>query len=287
MKIGLSSYSLFRAIQAGQMTILDAIDWIAQHEGEHIEIVPLGFSLEDDDGLADAIRIRAKDAGIDISNYAVGGNIIQDSREAYENEIKQLKRQVEHAASLGVKLMRHDIASRPVEHTSIDVFYQDLPLIVEACGEVADYAAKFGITTSIENHGFHVQASERVQLIVNLVNRDNFRTTLDVGNFVCVDEDSVSAVKNNISIASMVHLKDFYMRPAYKYPGEGWFTSTHGNYRRGAIVGQGDLDMWEIIKVVKQSGYNGYVSIEFEGMEDCLQGSRIGMENARRIFSNC
>jgi sugar phosphate isomerase/epimerase len=53
---------------------------------------------------------------------------------------------------------------------------------------------------------------------------------------------------------------------------------------RGAIVGHGDIDMWKVIEIVKRSGYDGYVSIEFEGMEDCRLGSRIGMENARRIW---
>ena len=60
---------------------------------------------------------------------------------------------------------------------------------------------------------------------------------------VCVDEDPIRAVKNNISIASMVHVKDFYIRPADCNPGEGWFPSAAGRYLRGAIAGQGDLDI--------------------------------------------
>jgi sugar phosphate isomerase/epimerase len=102
---------------------------------------------------------------------------------------------------------------------------------------------------------------------------------------MCVDEDSVAAVKKNLPYASIVHLKDFYLRPAYKNPGEGWFQSLSGNYLRGAIVGQGDIDMPEVIRLVKASGYDGYISIEFEGMEDCRKGSRIGIENAKRLWA--
>ena len=139
--------------------------------------------------------------------------------------------------------------------------------------EIADHAATYGITTSIENHGYFVQHSDRVQAIVNAVARDNFRTTLDVGNFLCADEDPVIAVAKNISLASIVHFKDFYIRPAQLKPGEGWFSSTGGRWLRGAIVGQGDINMPEIVKIVKNSGYDGYISIEFEGIEECKRGT--------------
>jgi sugar phosphate isomerase/epimerase len=122
--------------------------------------------------------------------------------------------------------------------------------------------------------------------LVQAVGRPNYKTTLDVGNFLCVDEDPVDAVRKNIPFASMVHLKDFYYRPADRDPGEGWFPTASGNHLRGAIVGQGDIDMWKVIEVVRKSGYDGYVSIEFEGMEDCRLGSKIGMENARRIWDS-
>jgi inosose dehydratase len=46
------------------------------------------------------------------------------------------------------------------------------------------------------------------------------------------------------------------------------------NYLRGAIFGHGDIDVRMILKTIKQSGYEGYISLEFEGLEDCLPGSR-------------
>ncbi|MNO98725.1 hypothetical protein D3C76_904790 [compost metagenome] len=54
---------------------------------------------------------------------------------------------------------------------------------------------------------------------------------------------------------------------------------------RGAIAGQGDLPLWDILRIVKGSGYNGYLSIEFEGMEDCRKGTRIALDNVRRIWN--
>lgn len=283
MKLGVSSYSLYQAMAAGNMNILEAIEWVAENGGEHIEIVPFGFDFEGNPELEDQIREKAAAVGIDVSNYAIGANFITDSEEAYEAEIARVISEVDRANRNGAKLMRHDVASRP--DTSIVNFNEDLERIAVACQRIADYAKQYGIITSVENHGYYVQASDRVQALLHAVNRPNFKTTLDVGNFVCVDEDPISAVKKNIPYASMVHIKDFYIRPAHRNPGDGWFRSTSGNFLRGAISGQGDLDLWEILRIVKQSGYDGYLSIEYEGMEECTKGTKIALDNVKRIWS--
>lgn len=284
MKIGVSSYSLYQAMHAGELSILDAIQWIADNGGQHIEIVPgLGFDFDTRPELEVQIREKAAAAGIEVSNYAIGANFITDTEEEYQAEIARVITEVDRANRLGVKLMRHDVASR--SDTSIIRFNEDLDRIASACRIIADHASAYGITTSVENHGYYVQASDRVQTLIHAVDRPNFKTTLDVGNFVCVDEDPVSAVKKNIPYASMVHIKDFYIRPSHRNPGDGWFTSTSGSFLRGAIAGQGDLDLREILRIVKQSGYDGYLSIEFEGMEDCRKGTKIAIDNVNRIWN--
>lgn len=283
MKIGLSSYSLHRAIASNEMTVLDAVQWIADQGGEHMEVVPIGFDLTGNPALADAIRSKAAEAGIDLSNYAIGADFLKEGEGAFEQEIERVKREVDVARSLGVKLMRHDVAWSP--DISIKHFNEALERMASACRQVADYASQFGITTSVENHGYFVQASDRVQALIHAVDRSNFKTTIDVGNFMCADEDSVAAVKNNIAYASMVHIKDFYLRPADQNPGEGFFRTASGNFLRGAIVGQGDIDMRAVLRVIKQSGYDGYLSVEFEGLEDCKLGSKAGMDNLKRLWS--
>ncbi|MCR8843945.1 sugar phosphate isomerase/epimerase [Paenibacillus sp. SC116] len=287
MKLGVSTYCLYQAMGQQKMDIFAVLKWIKDNGGEHAEIVQLldiGFDLHGKPELADQIKQYADEIGLELSNYCVGGNVAGLSEEAYRAEIDHIKGHVDIAQRLGVKRMRHDIASRPLEETGTAYFEQDYAQIVTACREIAEYASQYGITTSIENHGFYAQHSERVRRIVLDVNRDNFRTTLDVGNFVCVDEPTEPAVRANVSLASMVHFKDFYLRPADCNPGEGWFQSLHGQYIRGAIVGQGDLPMPKLVSIVKQSGYDGYVSIEFEGMEDCLKGTRIALDNLRRLW---
>lgn len=286
MKLGLSTYSLQPLLQSGEMNVSQAFRWIAEQGGEHVEVCAIGvLNLLNFPEKVEEVVSASKAAGLSISNYCVGGNFVQPDEEAYRQEIETVKKHVEIASALGVRTMRHDVASRPKTEGTVEQFRSDLPKLVEACREIADYAAGFGITTSVENHGFYLQSSERVLTLVHEVDRPNFKATLDIGNFLCVDESPAPSVRRTLPHACMVHLKDFYVRPVTRNPGAGWFQSKDGNYLRGAIVGQGDIDIYEVLGIIRESGYDGFVSIEFEGMEENRKGSKIGLENVRRIWS--
>jgi Sugar phosphate isomerases/epimerases len=284
MKFGVSTYSYYQALNSGEMDVLGVIDTIAEIGGEHVEIVPLGFNLTDNPQLIEAIRNKAVEAGIVISNYLIGANFAGKSEAEYEQEIIRVMREVDIAAELGVGLMRHDVASSP--DTSIGNFNKELPKLAAACRRITDYAAAKGIITTVENHGYFLQASDRVQSLIHATDRSNFRTTLDIGNFLCVDESPAAGVANNIAYASMVHVKDFYVRSPESHLGDGWFRSSHGNYLRGAIAGQGDIDMRRVLGIIKQSGYDGYISVEFEGLEPCRFGTQQGLNHLKAIWES-
>jgi inosose dehydratase len=297
VKFGISTYSLLDAIEAGEMTVLDVIEWIAEQGGEHVEIVPFGFQLVDNEELIDQIREKAKEVGIEISNYAILADLLKEDETEYEAEIQRVISEVDIANRLGVKLMRHDVSAfrRPFDRNGIDSFEAELPRMVHACRRIADYAVQYGITTTVENHGFYVNGSDRIQRLITQVNRPNYKQTIDVGNYWCMDEDPVVGVKKNIGNAAMIHLKDFYYRSAKRFPGSGtmfkcdsgtWFRTITGNLLRGAIAGDGDVDLWEVLRVIKESGYDGYISLEFEGLEDGRIGAGMGLKNAKYIWEH-
>ncbi|MFC4775980.1 sugar phosphate isomerase/epimerase family protein [Paenibacillus sp. GCM10023252] len=282
----MSTYSYYAALKSGEMTALEVVDTIAELGAVHVEIVPLGYELSlEQPSLIHALRERASLHGLVISNYAVSANFSGLRGEAFEAEVLRLCREVDIAHALGAKRMRHDVASS--QDTSMAHLMSELPKLAEACRRVADYAAGYGMVSSVENHGYYMQGSDRVLALLDAVGHPSFKTTVDIGNFMCADEDSVAAVKKMIGYASMVHLKDFYLRRTGEGAallGEGWFRTASGNSLRGAIVGQGDIDMPAVLGVVKQSGYDGFISIEFEGLEDCRLGTRLGFEYARRLW---
>ncbi|NLK07254.1 MAG: sugar phosphate isomerase/epimerase [Firmicutes bacterium] len=288
MKIGMSSYCLLAALRKGEMDILEVIQWAKDNGCEHIEFVPYGFTLVDNPELADAVVKKCAELELEISNYCMPANFVHDTKEEFEAEIARVKEHVDLLVRMGIKSLRHDVISFRVtpEEADIHHFNKNLPSIVEGTQRIADYAAQFGITTTIENHGWAVQHADRVQRVYQLVNRANFKVTLDVGNFLCVDEQPLIGVIKNLPYASHIHLKDFYYRPFYEDPGEGrWFKTVNGNFLRGSIFGHGDVPTKEIVRLIKESGYDGTVSLEFEGLEECKEGTRISLDNIRRFWN--
>lgn len=287
MKAGISTYCLVDKLRGNEMTVLEVLDWAKENGCEHVELVPYGYSLVDNPDLADEVRDKAASLGLVLSNYSMPANFVHEHEEDFEAEVVRLKQHVDLLVRMGIKSMRHDVVlfKLPLEETDISHFNKCLPQIVRGSRMIADYASQFGITTNVENHGWGVQHSDRVQQVLELVDRPNFKTVLDIGNFMCVDELSLVGTAKNLPFASIVHVKDFYYRPYYEDPGEGrWFKSVHGNFLRGSIFGQGDLPVRAILKLIKQSGYDGYVTLEFEGMEESKEATRIGLGNLIRLW---
>lgn len=189
---------------------------------------------------------------------------------------------------MGAKVVRSDLSAwgRTREENVIENFDRDLPKLISYCQELADYAAQYDITLTVENHGTYVNGGDRVRRLILGVNRKNYKCTLDVGNAICVDEDPMVCIEALLPFATMIHFKDFYIRENPLEFGNGnWQATNNGRWFRGSIVGHGDLPVYKIMQRVKEYGYDGDVSIEFEGMEDSLVGAKISMENVKRLAS--
>lgn len=282
-KFGVSIYSISRKFTSGELTPEQGVEWLCQNGTEVIEIVPIGFDFLDDRSLASRMKAVADKHNVPISNYSIGANFLATNR---AEQIASVKAHLEIAKELGVSTFRSDCTEwQPAERNTIENFLADLPVITETYDELSEYAATLGIKLLIENHGFHANGAERVRLILKGVKSPNFGHQLDVGNYICVDDKPEASVRKMTSFATTVHMKDFYIRQSDPGDLEQWIPTPGGQYLRGAIFGQGDLDTKSIIHTVKSSGYDGNIYIEYEGLEDCLYGTKVSLDNLKRIWS--
>ncbi len=295
MRLGISSYCLCPNLREGKMTIFDVIDWAVAHGCQQIEFVPFYLDFVENPELIDQVREKCASVGLPISTYSLNADLLKPDLEERRAEIQRVKDHIDIAHRLGLKKMRHDVASfrRPMSSNTPQNFVKEFPWMVEGVRELADYAAGYGMTTTLENHGFFVNGSDRVITLIEAAERPNIRMTVDVGNFLCVDERGENAVKKCIPYADMIHLKDFYIRDKARLAGVGglfdcdngsWFETIGGSMLRGSILGQGDLDIWKILGTIKHMGYDGDISIEFEGMEPCEYATETCLQTARTIW---
>ncbi|MDR1665167.1 MAG: sugar phosphate isomerase/epimerase [Clostridiales bacterium] len=291
-KFGVSIYSISRLIENGTMTPVQGVEWLCENGVEVIEIVPFGIDLLADASLAGRLKNAAAKYGVPIDNYSVNADFVKETEEEFNAEIDRAKKHLDAAAELGIKTFRCDCAGfrRPIEMNTIENFVKELPGMARAYEALCAYAKKYNITILNENHGFHANGCDRVRLLFKNVKAENFGHQLDVGNYACVDDIPEIATKKMLPFATTVHMKDFYIRQndpgdATQFDCSGsWFRSTGGRYLRGSILGQGDMNIPEILKVIKATGYDGNFFIEFEGMEDCLYGTKVSLDNLKRIY---
>ena len=232
---------------------------------------------------AKSLRALAKQKGIAIVSLCVGADLI--NRDTAE-EVARLKGLVDIAAALGASMMRHDITAGDRSGAKVGISYDALlDKMADATREVAEYAAGVGVRTMTENHGYFSQDASRVEKLINTVNHPNFGALVDIGNFMCADEEPWKSVAVMAPYAYHVHAKDFHKKSGLEPdPGNGWFRTRGGDYLRGAIIGHGDARVAQSLYVLKKSGYDGYVTIEFEGMEDNLKGIELGLANLKRFW---
>lgn len=287
MKISVSTYSFQQLIDSKKMSQLECIKTARDMGFDAIEIMDI-YPHDGSTNLEYAGKIAAecKRLNFPIANYTIEADFINGSNGDLEAEIERLKGQIDIAAVLGAPGVRHDATQGFEQGNEKYRGFQDaLPVLIEGCQRVTHYAAQKGIKTMVENHGFFCQNSERVEKLVNGVADKNFGLLTDMGNFLCVDEAPEIAFGRVAPYALYVHAKDFHVKSGMSVnPGEGFFKSRGGNYLRGAIIGHGDVPVLQCLAILKNTGYNGYVGIEFEGLEEPIRAIEIGYRNLRRFI---
>ena len=283
MKLSVSSYSFSQYLNSGKLTLTD-LPRVAHEIGfDAIEYIDIpGETQEAKLELAAKIKAEADALGMEINAYTIGACLYQETDEASDREVARLVDQLDVAVALGAKVMRHDVVYALGKTGAARSFDGMLPTIVKNVQRVADEAAKRGITTCTENHGYISQDSDRVERLFNAVARDNFGILVDIGNFVCVDEDNVRAVSRLAPYAVHVHAKDFYIKDFGSRP-EGWGTTRGRRYFCGCVLGEGVVPVAQCLDIIKATGYDSYFSLEYEGKIDCLEGIKRGYKYLREI----
>lgn len=283
MKVAASSYSFSQAMRDGRMTMLDVLPKAKELGFDGVEIVRGNQSDEEMRALAKELNRQSKELDMPIVAYLVGADFTAKDVDA---EVERLKGEVEIAVLLGTDKMRHDTSSGMDQQGQPIARFEDaLERIADGCRRVTEYAAGLGVHTMSENHGFFAQDSHRVKAIMDTVGHKNYGWLVDIGNFLCADEDPASAVKVGAPYAVHAHAKDFHVKNVGEEAPEGWFKSRGGKPLCGAIVGEGQVPVAECVKLLKDAGYDGFVSLEFEGLEDCIEGLSKGLANLRRFIA--
>lgn len=277
MKIGVSTYSFEKYKKATGCDLFEICKRAKEIGFEAIEFTPINT----DDPIATAKELRAycESLGLEIASHTIGADLINTEE---QEVLKTLYGYIDVAEALGAPLLRHDVCYRlPEGMTWQDAAHKMAPMI----RKVTEYAASKGIRTCSENHGYIFQDSERMEYLINLVDHPNYGWLVDIGNFLCADEYPLDAIRRAFPYAIHAHVKDFLYRKAdelYVEP-DGFFKTRNGNLLRGTVLGHGDVPVAACMKFLREVGYDGVFSLEFEGAEENIPALELGYAYMRKL----
>lgn len=166
----------------------------------------------------------------------LGATDNKERNQAVENHFKW----IETAKYLGCQTIRVNARG---EGTKEEV----AQAAIDGLGNLSERAAKDGINVVVENHGGYSSNGQWMSNVIKQVDMPNCGTLPDFGNFDINENESYDRYKG---IKELMPYAKGVSAKTYDFDNNGNETS---------------MDLYRIMKIVKQANYRGYVGIEYEG----------------------
>jgi L-ribulose-5-phosphate 3-epimerase len=243
-KISLAEWSLHRALRAHKIDNLDFPKLAREDYGiEGVEFVNQFFQdkAHDSEYLKD-LKKRANDSGVTCVLIMIDGegDLSAPKAEDRAKSVENHKKWVDAAAALSCHAIRVNTGGH-YSPTSVGA-------VAEACGQLADYGAKNGISVICENHGGPSSNPDAMIALMKAVDKPSFGTLPDFGNFE--QKGGKYSIDIYDAIARMMPYAKGVSAKSYDFDESGKETK---------------LDYARILKIVTDAGYKGFVGVEYEG----------------------
>ncbi|MCL6444156.1 MAG: sugar phosphate isomerase/epimerase, partial [Alicyclobacillus sp.] len=265
MKIALSMWSTHKHWYRGEWGTVDFLRFAATTGAEGVEL--LSVFWRDRDREIPQIQAALSETGLKVACFSACNNVALTDEAKWREQVKDITDSVDAAVTFGAKVVRVFSGDKEGDAT----FEAARANIIAGLKEGAAYAASKGVTLCLENHGLFAGKADQVLDIIHAVGSDALRSTFDTGNFLLVDESPMDAIGKLKPFVGHVHFKDFLKVPD-DYPGET-YRALSGQKYVGKIAGEGEVDLRAILSELKGVGYDGWLTVEFEGQEEEKAGS--------------
>jgi len=256
-RIGVSTYSFWQFNGPKEnVPIEQCIEAAARMGFDGIELLLVQMASEEN-GYLQNLKRQAFHAGLDLMGFSTHQGFISPDPEYRKENIEKTKHQIELAYELGIPTMRLNtgrwgtiksfdelMANKGIEPVLEGYTEEDgFKWVIDAISECLPVAERCGVVLGLENHWGLGRTADGVLRIVNALNSPWLQVTADTGNFL----------ENQYEQFAKLAPKAFLVQAKTYFGGGKWYTL--------------DIDYHRIAAILKESGYQGYISLEFEGNE--------------------
>lgn len=243
VKAGIAAYSYRQQLTGSQqptMTMLDFVRLAAETGWDGVELTSYYIPTPVTQAyLADLKRLCFVN-GLQVAASSVGNVFTHPAGEVRDREIAKVKEWLGHAQALGAPVLRVFAGNVQAGQTPEEAERCCIECL-EAC---CDRAAETGVMLGLENHGGIVAEASAVTRILRAVKSPWVGANLDTGNFRT--DDPYADIAACAPYAVTTHLKtEIQPRGGQKQP----------------------ADVKRIVQILADSGYRGFLTLEYEGAE--------------------
>lgn len=180
------------------------------------------------------------------------GNISQRDARKRDYDVQLIKSWVDVAAYVGAPSIRVNTGQQDNP--------PDLSITIASYNAIADYAEPKGVKIGLENHGGLSADPRNIVKIVESVGAGRFGTLPDFGNFA--PEVRYEGLAMIAPYSLVAHAKTYDL-------------DANGNVP--------EFDFARCLQILKDVGYDGYLSVEFEGKGDQYDGVQKTIDLIHRV----
>lgn len=244
LKIGLNAYSFNDPLLNGSMNLDDLLEFCAQQGFDAVDLTGYyfpGYPQPPTDEYIYRIKRKAFLLGLDISGTGVRNDFTYTDEKKRKDDVTLVKNWIEVAAKLGAPVIRIFAGKQDIEGYTWD---QVAEWMVKDIKECVEYGKQHGVIVGIQNHNDFIKTADDALKMLKLVGSEWFGLILDTGSFHAVDPYTEIAVAAPYAVNWQIKENIFVNRKQVK------------------------MDVGKLMKVIRASGYRGYLPIETLGPGD-------------------
>ena len=258
-----------RGLFRHETNLKEFIFYAKQNNVLHVELLDFFWDQES----PQEIRAYMDEIGVDCPIYSVTNNFLKEDSSPHA-EVDKILAGIDLAPVLGAQYVRV-FSARPNPSYNLD---ESMDIIVKCLKQCVAYAEKKGIKLMLENHGALAGSSRQALGILQAVGSDYFFINADTGNFFVACQDILEGVQNVYPKMASMHVKDV----VYAEKGE---PTIDGRFLKGVVTGKGMARIGEIMQFLKQSDYEGYITLEYEGLYgDYYCGTKESLDGLKALL---